>query len=318
MEFTPNVILGKQKSDWIAGVNNPEPIIDRGVKWIDFKPEHELQNKGYETAACTVFGSLNAIETLMMYFASKNLIPPEITAWMSFKKYWKNGFINFSDRFIANFADIQPEKGTFLYKTADAIRLNGCVPEDMLPYTADGYYSGVTQLLTDLGKEFEGKIKITWNWVEKGNEREYLKQAPMIATVKFANFVNPDDILKPEGSHNHCVEVLDITDEYVLINDSYTQELKKYHPDYVDNYLQYNITFQNNMLSPTFLIDNDLCLVRNTDTGAYGCVIARKLRTISAERAGLFMVDREARGVKDKPMISINSSEWDSLDKTEF
>lgn len=317
INFSPGLILGKTSKDWIAGVTSPTEFKERTSIWSEWKPEHEKQNMGFETSACTCFASSDAIETLLMWMLTHDEVPADITLWLKEKGYFKNGFINFSDRFSAQYAEIIVGVGTEMYKAADSFRTKGVVPEDLMPYVTNNYYTSPASDLVALGALANERLHISWQWVDKENATQYIKQAPMVATVVYAD---GDTILAPKGRHNHCVMVQEITDDYILINDSYNQEIKKYHPDYVDNYLQYNITFQTTMLDVNkFLQDNDLKLVRNVDTGAYGCVISKKLRVITPERAGLFMIDREARGeIGKKDMVSVNKADWDALPKENF
>lgn len=70
----------------------------------------------------------------------------------------------------------------------------------------------------------------------------------------------------------------------------------------------------NNMDVKKFIKDNDLNQVRNTDTGAYGVIYHGKLLLISNERAGLYMVDREARGLIGKgKTVNINGKQWNEI-----
>lgn len=63
-----------------------------------------------------------------------------------------------------------------------------------------------------------------------------------------------------------------------------------------------------------FLKENDKAQVRNVDTGGYGVIYAGKLMEIKQERAGLYMVDRDARGLIGKgKTISITNAEWEQI-----
>jgi hypothetical protein len=68
-----------------------------------------------------------------------------------------------------------------------------------------------------------------------------------------------------------------------------------------------------------FIKENDTNQVRNSNTGAYGVVYAGKLMEIKAERAGLYMIDRDARGLIGKgKTVTINNSEWEEIKQRGF
>lgn len=242
------VIIGKQLTDFIAGSNSPIVFKEKlsSGNWLEFKPEHELQNKGFETYACTVFSALDCIETLFMFDLRNGNVPPETVRFLRDHGYFKNGFINFSDRLPANFADIQIGLGTYQYKTNDAVR-HYLVPEDMFPYTTDKYYdqTQITQQILALIEELKDHITINWFWVE--DPELYLKMSPLQSIVRYAD---GEGVLKPNGPKNHSVMTYDIDSENTYINDSYTRELKIYGRDYVDQFVGYLITYnkKNNMV----------------------------------------------------------------------
>lgn len=75
----------------------------------------------------------------------------------------------------------------------------------------------------------------------------------------------------------------------------------------------------NNMDVKKFIIENDKNQVRNTDNGGYGVIYYGKLMEIKQERAGLYMVDREARGLVGKrTTVSINNEQWEQIRQDGF
>jgi len=315
MENYQGVKLGKQNSDFIAGVSSP--LIDNNINlsgnWESNLPEHELQNKGFETYGCSFFTGLDCLETLFMFYLKNNLIPKGHVKWLQDNGYFKNGFINFSDRNVGMYSDVEIGKGTYLYKANDSIRKH-LIPEDLLPYKNYFYYDKdfITTEIKNLELEFQKRFIINWRWEEVTEQG--LKKSPLQSIVRYAN---GDGILKPFGDFNHSVMVYKEDNERYFIDDNYNQRFKEYGKDYVIDFVSFSITIINNinMNTEKFLTDNDLKFVRNSNTGAFGRILQRKLRVIdSKDRGVLLLLDNEHR----KNGVTINNEEWEALPKLNF
>ena len=315
IQFTPNVILGSKPGDYVAGgnIDTPEIVNESGV-WTNYPAEHERQNVNGETSACTVFSFNDMRESLMMYLLHENKIPALHAKWLKDNGYFKNGFINFSDRVPAMYAEIELGVGTYLYKSAEACR-KWSLPQDILEEvdTIDKWYdkSKLTEKATKLQAEFDKRFKWVWFWVNDLNEG--LKYSPIQGIVSFKN---GDDILCPTTPINHAVTALEAKSDYVLIDDSYNQQFKKYCHKGFSNYLGVKLIIKEdtNMDKAKFLRENDTKQVRNKDTGAYGVIYGGQLLKITPERAGLYMIDREARGLIGKlPTIQVSDADWNLL-----
>lgn len=100
-------------------------VLQENGQWDDFLPEPELQNKGkFETFNCTSFNTLNPLEILFRRLFSA---------------------VNFSDRSLGISANTKPP-GNSPHVVAEAIRSEGLVMEDFLPFsddleTVEEYYS---------------------------------------------------------------------------------------------------------------------------------------------------------------------------------
>ena len=305
--------LGKQKTDFIFGVNSP--LVGENLSlsgdWDLFRPEHELQNRGFETYACSVFSALDCLETLFMYYLKNNLVSSENVLWLGDNGYFNNGFINFSDRYASQFAEIEIGKGTHLYKANNAVRKN-LIPESLMPYKLDGYFNedDLTEKMASLAIEFDRRFTINWQYFEKPN----FKISPMQAVVRYSS---GDGILKPEGAYNHAVMVYKEDSDAYYIDDSYIPRDKRYGKDFVDYFIGYTLTINNitNMDIGKFITDNDLKFVRNKSTGAFARIMQGKLRTIETkDRGTLMLLDNEHR----KNGITINNDEWVSLPSETF
>ena len=315
-EFTPNVILGSKPGDYIAGVNIDIPeIVNETGNWLNYLAEHERQNELFETSACSCFAMNDSREPLIMYKLRNNNIPAEYDKWLKDNGYYKNGVINFDDRVPAMHADITLGVGTYLYKAAEACR-KWSLPEDILPKpkTIAEYYdkSKLTQEAIELQKEFDKRFKWVWFWVNGLNEG--LKYSPVVCTV---SFMNGDNILCPVVQHNHAVTAVKDENFYVIIDDSYNQQLKRYCHQAFSDYLCWKLIIieDTNMNKSKWLNEHDLFQVRNTDTGAYGVVYGGQLLAIKADRAGLYMVDRYNRKLlrREDLFTQVNDNEWNLL-----
>jgi len=302
------VKLGKQNTDWIGGINHKIIELNDG-NWDKDRPIHETQNNP-ETWGCTLFSGLDCIETLFMYYLRNHLVPDEYVKWLTDNKYFKNGFINFSESYSYQFADIEKGLGTYLYKANDAIRL-GLVPESL--YSFKDYFidkKPITEEIKNLRKEFKKKFTINWYWVEDINTA--IKASPLQATVKFDT---GDGILAPEGKHNHAIMVYKKNGWYD-IDDSYKQRSKKYNKNYISNFIGYTLTVNySNMNVENFIKENDLKWIFNNNTGEIGRILQGKLRTIKTQDSGVkILLDNEVR----KNGKHITNEDWLKLPHEDF
>jgi glutaredoxin-related protein len=318
------VIIGQKQTDFIAGVNSPLEKTVLTTDWDKYKPDHEIQflNSGYmnafDTQACVSFSATDCIETLFMYYLHNVMIDSDNVKWLSDNGYFgSDGIINFSDRFVAINGHTGPQ-GTLQYEVGDGIRTFGLIPDKMFPNTASSreeYLSGITPDMVALGKEFLKRFTINYEWVDL----TAIGYGPIQGIVEFANYEKPDDILAPTGPTNHAIMVESVTPDYLVINDSYWQEIKKYKPDHVFSFLQYsiinNLQSMNNFDTAKFLKDNDLKFVRNQDNGQFGRILQGKLRIIqSTDRGVLLLLDDKIRNGG----VNIPKSEWDQLPSEQF
>jgi hypothetical protein len=317
------VILGKQKTDWILGANSPLDLkVRTNGNWKSYSSEHEIQiynvgyNDSYDTSLCTQYASTDVIEHIVNWDLENNKVPATIKNWLDQEGYLVNGRLEISERLGGANSDMTPS-GTYLFKAADAIRNLGIVPQSRLPL-ANNFNDNINPNLIPeeiyaLGRKSKEYIMINWNWVDRSQVSEVLKDSPLLATVKFAN---GDGILKPNGIHNHAIMVAGEESDHYIIDDSYFEQYKKYDKDYVDNFLQFSITYNiTNMNTNEFISKNDTRIIRNINTGAYAVIYAGNFLKITEARAGLFSVDRIARRINEQGVVPVNNEEWTLLDK---
>ena len=316
------VKLGLAPGNWIAGANSPigSSLLLPTGDWKPYTSAHEVQvfNAGYtnayDTSLCTAYAGTDAIEHIINRMIFTGEIPVQTLDWLNENDYLVNGKLELSERFTGANSEMTLQ-GTYTYKTAESMRMLGVVPQSVLEL-ADNFDDNIDPDLIDddvyeLGRQFKERININWQWE---NNTDALVNSPLTSTVKFAT-ANGDDILAPEGTHNHAILTVNKESNYTEIDDSYWQQYKRYNNDYVDWFMSFNITFNiTNMNVNEFIEDNDTNIIRNINTGGYGVIYAGNFLKITDERAGIFSVDRMARNIKDNKMVSVNNEEWLQLD----
>ena len=321
MEEIKGVLFGTGQFDWFASGNSSithDIVVD---DWKDYKIEHEIQWTGtYDTLFCVTYSALDVIGSLFMYYLSHNLISPENVLWLKDNGYFKNGFINFNERFSAINGETS-NNGAYQYKVANGIKNYGLIPQDLFPL-ADNFKDNIdkkfiTEKMYELGKEFLKRFSINYEWVT--DLKESIKSSPVQLIVKFANYENPNDILEPKGEPNHAVKCVYICDEYHEIDDTYWQQYKRYHPDYTFSPMAFKLTSNNTTMTPQevtqFLKTNDKKWVRNSQTGSFGRILQGKLFTFETkDRAALALLDDRVR----TNGVQITNDIWFALPKTNF
>ncbi len=321
MNDKSGVLLGQGQYDWIAGGNSAivnEILVPNG-DWKLWHIEHNIQWTGsYDTEFCVTFSALEVLGSLFMYYLAHNMISPDNVLWLKNNGYFKNGFINFNERFTAILGGTTTE-GAYQYKVANAIKNYGFIPQDMFQLAPDFNDNidpkFITQAMYDLGKEFLKRFSINYEWVT--DVPTALKSSPVQMIVRFADYVNPTDILAPQGDTNHAVKGVYSVPQYNEIEDTYWQVYKRYNPDFTHSFLAYHLTVNNNipMDTQTFLKANDQKWVRNTNTGAFGRILQGKLFLLpSTDRATLALLDDKVR----TNGIQISDAEWKQLPQTNF
>lgn len=244
MDFNRGLKLGTRETDYILGSS---PVIKKEINtnWKDWKPEHEIQAKRYfDTVSCVSYSATDVIEYLFTWALNNNQISQADVKWLKDNGYFKNGLINFSDRFVAILGETT-KAGAFQYKVGDAIRKYGLIPQDMLPTTDDiksfEEYIGfeITQEMLDLGKEFIKRFPINYEWAFN---IDALKYAPIQVCVSYAD---GEGVLCPTTKVNHAIVAINATDDYIEVDDSYQRQFKKYCHKAVYSMMLYTVKFNN-------------------------------------------------------------------------
>lgn len=321
---------GRGEYDYQAGANSPinRVILKEDTHWKDIKIDNEIQvvNYGYlnqyDTLMCVSFnGTTDAIEYIMMQQIKLGIIPSWKVDWLRNKGYFKNNQLNFNERFTAIMGETT-ELGAYQYKVADGIRKYGLIPQDMFPF-ADNFRDNidkrfVTQEMYDLGKEFISLFKINYEWVDSNSSKEFLKYSPLGCFGKYGN-IEDGEPLNPQNGTNHSMLQVEETDTYREIDDSYWQQFKKYNKSALQGFMAFYVDSNDySMFNPQeFIINHNKFIVRNQNTGSYGVIYQNTPMLITQERAGLFVVDRDVRGLLGKGSelsVSLSDSEFNQLD----
>lgn len=231
----PPIKTREQGAEHILGALE-KPVINLSGNWIPFLPEKEPQFKnGVETFGCAIYGTLNALETLL-----------------KFKGY----DVNYSDRYLAlegkrlGKINIPKDYGSDPHKVAELIReTTGLLREDKLPFSdgiksLDDYYNVPESTLIDLFKEGQAWYKewsLNHEWVFQGGKpnekRLQLQQALEKGTVcvsVLAWRMNEKGLYyKPEGAKdNHWTQLAYAPVDKYTNFDSYDAYLKDLGPLY--------------------------------------------------------------------------------------
>jgi len=225
--FLPDII---QEDHYVLGSGmaskrfGAAALMPDGHGWGKYKPEKELQNKnGVETLACTVYGSLNAWETLANYYDLHDF-PKDC-----------------SERFNAILAGITRSGGS-PHRSCESIRESGVIPEQTLPfdgtiYSWDYYYSPkpMDPALASLGKRILRKYVFghEWVWPDGTVDRptrlkSALSRGPVCVSMHAWKEKNGMYYKDKGDADNHWLQLLDYKEgKYWLVYDHYEKDEKK-------------------------------------------------------------------------------------------
>lgn len=218
------------KDNWIRGSGKAtkkfgaRPLVFNGHGWGGYLPKSEKQSREFkfESMACTVYGSLNALETLANRLG-----------YDDFPK-------NCAERFSAIMAEVTPE-GNSPHKSLEAIRNFGVIQDSVLPFTDDieswdEYYSPnpMTYEYIKLAESILRKFEIGHEYLFNGSDGrdrptlliDGLTRGTVCISVDAWN--KKGDMYVKKGDDNHWVMLVDYKDgEYWEVEDSYNPFTKK-------------------------------------------------------------------------------------------
>ena len=210
----------------LGSIDDMGEIINPSGDWLLYLPEGEYQARNFETFGCTVWATLNALETLL-----------------SFKFRIK---VNFSDRFIYNLAQVVPP-GADPHDIIEIIRKNGLKKEDLVyPETLEEFAKPRPPSKEDLleAKRFLDDYVINHKWVWNNNSnpqtkktliQEALKKGTVCVSVvawKERNGKYYKEMGENDTHWTHLVNYFDFS----KVNDSYPESEGDFIKDLENNY----------------------------------------------------------------------------------
>lgn len=317
-----SILIGRGEYDWQAGANSPieRKVLVQDGNWKALSIPHEVQvvNLGelstYDSMMCVSYnGVTDALEYILMQMLRLNMIPPYKVTWLKDKGYFENGCINFSERFVGTLGETT-SAGAYQYKIANAAKNYGLIPQKMFQpaktFSENIDKKFITPEMLALGREFAKLFRINYEWIQDFQTREFLKYSPVSC---YGRYGTGEGILSPtEGGYHSMLQVAE-TNEYREIDDSYWQQFKKYKKTSLEGFMVFYIDASENQMFilKDYIASHDLFLIRNTITGAYGVIYQGKGMLITPERAGLFLIDRDARGLIGRKDLSTTLSDYE-------
>ena len=205
------------KEDYVFGSNLPLEVINPSGNWEEWLPVFEHQAINYETWGCTIYSTLNQVETY-------------------FKKVF--GFEpNYAERFNYNLVGITPP-GASPSLAYESIRKQGVIDEPLLPRpnTLEEFLQPKPMLSGFLkkGLEFLDKYEFKHEWVDSPNPdtiKEALKYSPI--SVSVTAWIQENGLYVDRGMPNsHWTMAFKVEDGKIHIFDSYDSSIKILHPDH--------------------------------------------------------------------------------------
>lgn len=213
--------------DYFLGALRSAPfeVLQESGQWDEFIPQAEIQhNKIFDSYNCTGYGTLNALELLML------------------RKFGKT--INFSERYTGVCAGTYPP-GNDPQTVIENIRKDaGLIEEQRLPFTSfdtdmtlDEYYSPkpMEDYLLKSGKRFLEEYKIQHDWVYQSGEeanaiklKNALKSSPLGVSVMAWRREGEYYVKDPDEQDTHWTVLYGYEDgKYWKCYDSYEGNFKK-------------------------------------------------------------------------------------------
>ena len=215
----------------------PRIVLQESGDWSMFAPKFEPQRKQFETFNCVSFNTIDCVQRLIQRLTGNEE--------------------NYSDRFLGLAAGTT-YGGNDPKTVAEALRKNGLIPEDLLPFsdnlkTLEEYYSFKDSDENECrgwGRKWLKKWDFGYEFVFNSDvpdkpERmmEALKYSPLGVSVAAWNYDSEKDLFvkdKTERSNHWTVCVIGYKEnEYWLIDDSYLEgesNLKKLSWNYSFDY----------------------------------------------------------------------------------
>lgn len=236
-----------RETDFIAGSSSVVPLNHPTGDWFNSLPSDERQSGVYfDSMACVTFSAINVIETQINWMVQTGKIPPATLKSMQDLGYFKDGVVNFSDRFIAKVSGTT-RVGNYLVAVWDAIRKYGLIPESDWTFNPaqrtpafdwDDYYAPIPQALLDKGLKFLELFDVSYEWLVTGGQatpkqfKEWLKGGPIQIASSTCPGWNDGTVAACDRAVNHATMVYNVSDSGISIFDQYAPFSKTLANDY--------------------------------------------------------------------------------------
>jgi len=289
---------GEGDSDF-AGGTLPFEIRLENSDWNkpEYLPTNEKQNGvNGDKLNCVTQSNHNDFEFQLNQMIAAKTISVGHLDWLNRKGYLdSNGKLNFSEKFNSILNKTAKYRGNWLYKVAEDSRINGLIPQSMLPEKVDEdwdtYYNieQITREMLDLGKEFLEWFKITYEWIHDKSIANLVKQ------LQHA----PIQIVIP----NHAIVEIKSKEELMNYFDSY--------PPWIREKAQNKVTYYMKLLiDPIERLPEEIFIIKDANSKAVGIWYAAKNPEElidMATKAG-FPIPRNSEGLLD----------WDNFIQGDF
>jgi len=177
--------IGRKTTDFAGGTLPFElRVSDSDWNKAQYLPTGEKQRGARgDRLNCVTQSNHNSYELQLNQMIADNTIRYGHLAWLDRNGYIdSNGKVNFSEKFNSILNKTAEYKGNWLYKVADDVRLNGLIPQSMLPEKIDEdwdtYYNPeqITPAMLKLGKEFLDWFELPYEWVDDTTINNLVKQ----------------------------------------------------------------------------------------------------------------------------------------------
>lgn len=254
-----------RETDFIAGASSVVPLNHPTGDWFNSLPSNERQSGVYfDSMACVSYSAINVIETQINWMVQTNQIPPATLKAMQDLGYFKDGVVNFSDRFLSKVSGTTT-KGNYLVVVWDAIRDYGLIPESDWTFNPaqrtpafdwDDYYAPIPQALLDKGKKFLDLFEVSYEWLLAGGQvtpkfmKEWLKGGPIQIASATCPGWSTGNVPACSLATNHATMIYGVDDTGYKLFDHYSPFQKTLALDYKIPYAMRGIVSVKSSIPP--------------------------------------------------------------------
>jgi hypothetical protein len=266
----------RDENDKVFGAFNslPKVILQSNRNWVNFLPLYERQyGTGWDSYGCTVFGTLNALETILKRLNGKDY--------------------DFSERYIYNLINLKAP-GADPKEAAQAIRKEGVIEQKELPYidSLEKFASPrpMTKEQIEKGHEWLKQYGFGYEWVYEGihdrkerlkRMKECLQYSPLGVSVDAWQMNSRGEYIS-NGQNNHwCLLYMIDEQDRPWIFDTYDQTIKTLSSDHdIQFCMRYHVTVVEENLKLQISLLEKVVLLLKQMLNKYATTIGKAKRAI--------------------------------------